>query len=140
MKVLKTILFWFLSLTWGLIMTLIGLVGYAVLTGSANQSRYYLGVHSGISENWGGVSLGPFIFTGKSSSEATKKHELGHSIQNIILGPLFPFIIGIPSAIRCGYYNWYYKYKFPKTQKDLRPYDSIWFEHWATRLGERLFK
>lgn len=27
-------------------------------------------------------------------------HELGHTLQNCLLGPLFPFIVAIPSATR----------------------------------------
>jgi len=54
--------------------------------------------------NWNyGVSLGTMIFLGtiykttKDAGETTKKHEYGHTIQSVILGPLYLIIVGIPS-------------------------------------------
>lgn len=58
-------------------------------------------------------------------------HEYGHSIQNIIFGPLFPFVIGIPSALR-------YWYRELNSEKITTPYDAIWFEGWASKLGKNI--
>lgn len=65
-------------------------------------------------------------------SDYLRSHECGHGLQNIILGPLFPFVIAIPSAIKYQYYNRCYK-----NEKETRPYDSIWFEGQATRWGQK---
>lgn len=66
----------------------------------------------------GSVSLGNFIFLSKSAAVNTFKHELGHTVQSMILGPLYLLVIGIPSFMwallrRCGmflkhsYYDFY---------------------------------
>ena len=48
-----------------------------------------------------GVSLGKFIFVpksaGKDPSEFLLNHEYGHTIQSLILGPLYLPLIGAPS-------------------------------------------
>lgn len=66
-------------------------------------------------------------------------HEWGHGIQNIILGPLMPFLVAIPSCIR----YWYRELLVRSGEKkyaDLPDYDSIWFEGWATKLGKKYYK
>lgn len=73
---------------------------------------------------FGGVSLGYFIFL-KSPSDTDCHHEFGHQIQSLLLGPLYLFIIGLPSAIVCGcklYSNNYEYYNFP-------------WESWADNWG-----
>ena len=76
-----------------------------------------------------GMSLGIFIFVDENSSLIP--HEYGHSIQNIFFGPLFLFIIGIPSFIRCTYYN---------LKKKTEGYYNIWFERQASELGEKFYE
>ena len=89
--------------------------------------------------NWGGAfSMGMFMFLGKGARSCIP-HEYGHSIQVMMWGPLWLFVVAIPSAIRFWYREWYYKHKYPQTRKALPPYDSIWFEGQATRLGHRAF-
>lgn len=47
-----------------------------------------------------------------------------------------PHIVSIPSCIR----YWWREYKIRKgLGNTLPPYDRIWFEGWATRLGEKHF-
>ena len=62
---------------------------------------------------------------------------MGHGIQNLYWGPLMIFVIVIPSVTRFWYREWYWKYRYPKTGKALPPYDSIWFEGQATKLGAK---
>ena len=51
----------------------------------------------------GAVTLGCYVFVGLNSEyRKTVKHELGHTIQSKILGPLYLIVIGIPSIIYCG--------------------------------------
>ena len=51
----------------------------------------------------GAVTLGNYVFVGLNSEyKETVKHELGHTIQSKILGPLYLIVIGIPSITYCG--------------------------------------
>lgn len=55
----------------------------------------------------GGISLGPFAYVSKRMNEPGICHEVdGHTVQSKILGPLYLFIIGIPSAIWASSYNY----------------------------------
>lgn len=140
MKVIKTIGFYFVSFTWGIVMSIIGLIiATALWICGKKGKRFYYCYRFEFGESWGGISLGPFIFTSKNPTLHTLQHEHGHSIQNLMLGILFPFIVGIPSGIRYNYRKWYKKHKYPKTNVPLKPYDSFFVEGWATRLGEKYF-
>jgi hypothetical protein len=44
-------------------------------------------------------SLGPVIFVTPDCENEICKHETGHSVQSLIFGPLFHFIVSIPSVI-----------------------------------------
>ena len=91
--------------TWGLPQSLLGLilavkyrrcphkeVGGALAT-----------LHDG---NWGGVSLGMFIFVpGGLRPEREARllsHEYGHTFQSALLGPLYLLAVGIPSFLWCN--------------------------------------
>jgi hypothetical protein len=87
---------------------------------------------------FGGLSLGLVYFVDKSDNLNTHKHELGHTIQNTWFGPLFPFLIGIPSVIRFQLWDFLSKRYRKKYNKSLS-YDSIWFEGQATKLGYKYF-
>ena len=54
-----------------------------------------------------GYMGGAFIFidTGAEGEEYKKTvsvHEYGHTIQSLILGPLYLFVVGIPSFVWCN--------------------------------------
>ena len=138
MKTFKTIIFWFLSLTWGLPMTLMGaVVALALLITGHTPKRFHHSIYFEVGATWGGFEAGGFFFTDKTPSLHTKQHESGHGLQNIVLGPLMPFVVSIPSAIR----YWYRRIKQRRNPNVvLPPYDSMWFEGQATRLGEKYFK
>lgn len=132
-------LFYLLSFTWGLPMTLIGLIAALILTVLGYKpTKYGCCLHFQVGNSWGGVSLGVVFITDKTTSDHTKNHEHGHSIQGCYWGPLMPFVICIPSAMRYWFRNWYRKYLIrhnkPLSGK-LPDYDSIWFEKQATKLG-----
>lgn len=100
-KTLELILFYTLSLTWGLPMTLIGALITLALLISGNKPKTFHGrIYFEIGRDWGGVNFGPFFLVCENSSLLTKQHECGHGLQNILLGPLMPLIVSIPSAIR----------------------------------------
>lgn len=112
MKRLKLFLFYLLSFTWGLPMTLIGtIVSIILLIGKQKPEKFYNRIYFKIGKNWGGVNFGPIFITDNSPSLHTKQHECGHGLQNIVLGPLMPFVVSIPSMIR----YWLYEMK----RKDL---------------------
>lgn len=78
-----------------------------------------------------GVSLGNYIildykkYCGKCCIN-TKLHEYGHHIQSLYLGPLYLFVVGIPSVIRN------ILYRFFNFKKD---YYAGFPEKWADELG-----
>ena len=76
--------FW-LDLTWGILSTSLGFVSAKV-------------VAPGYMDGWGGAySLGP-VLTGWSGF-SDWQHEYGHTWQNRVLGPLYLFVVAIPSLI-----------------------------------------
>ena len=138
---MRRVVYWFLSLTWGIIMTLVGffatMFSIIFLKGKIHRNGY--GFITEVKGDWGGVSLGAFALCGSYNQidgpcydhawyEQTRKHEFGHSLQNIIFGPLFPFVISIPSVIR------YWLVRFDKLKSE---YESVWFESTATKWGTK---
>lgn len=75
-----------------------------------------------------GLSLDQFIFVNKNASENTIKHEQGHTKQSRMLGPLYLFVVGIPSAIWCHCFEGYRK-------KNNISYYDFYCEKWADQLG-----
>lgn len=135
---MKKFSYWLLSLTWGLPMTLIGLIVALVLLITGHKPhRFGYTFYFKVGKSWGGLELGALFITDANPSKHTLYHEHGHGFQNLWWGPLFPFVIGIPSAIRYWYRELHYwrKGKVPSTR-----YDDIWFEGQATALGEWAFK
>lgn len=126
-------LFYFLSFTWGLPMTLIGLlVALVLLITKHKPEKYGCCLHFKVGDNWGGLNLGVVFLTDKTPDTSTKNHEHGHAIQNCYWGFLTPFVITIPSAIRYWYreLKYYKKGKTPPTE-----YDAFWVEADATSRG-----
>ena len=73
-------------------------------------------------------SCGPFVFINEHMvSEDLIKHELGHSVQSRMLGPLYLFTVGLVSWTNKKLIEWH-----------LLPYGnyfSRWPENWADQLG-----
>lgn len=127
------ILFYILSFTWGLPLTLIGASVALVLTFKGYKpKRYGYCIFYEVGENWGGLNLGLFCFISKNVSKSTKQHEFGHGLQNCLYGILTPFIVTIPSAIR----YWYRRIRQEKGLINITPYDAVWFEKQATEWGK----
>lgn len=90
-------------------------------------------------KNFGGVSLGIFIFINKNRTgdvrHDMKIHEYDHTVQTMILGPLWLFIIAIPSTIWC---NTPYFIKLRK-EKNISYY-RLYCEGWSNLCGLRATK
>lgn len=124
-------LFYALSFSWGIIISLSGiLVAIVLLMFGFIPSMLGYCLHFTIGNDWGGVNLGVVIITDKQLNGASLYHEHGHAIQNCYLGPLMIFLVAIPSTVR----YWYYRICYCRG-KSLPPYDSVWFEKQATDLG-----
>ena len=89
----------------------------------------------------GGRSLGKFVFTHDYEKEQDKvwkltaqekmdKHEYGHAIQSMLLGPFYLFIIGLPSI------SWHKYYKIVNKKKEINYYKDFYTERWADKWGK----
>lgn len=77
----------------------------------------------------GGISLGNYVFVGTKKKDIIK-HEYGHTIQSKLLGPLYLFIIGIPSIVWASIYG---TKLVPETKNG---YYKFYTEKWADKLGQ----
>ena len=112
------------------------------------KSKHYT-YHGAIITEWNvksSMSLGLFVFVTSDPffakkyegrikiGELSKRllvHEYGHTIQSLILGPLYLIVIGIPSTL--------WGFVGAKKRKDEQvPYGAFFTEGWANRLGERV--
>ena len=132
MKKMNKPTYWILSCTWGILMTITGLISalWLMVKGFKSEKNHY-GLAIKVGVGWGGLSLGPIALVSYDASEHTLNHEFGHSIQNCWYGPLMVFVT-LASAARYHYRNWISKHKPTVT---LPPYDAIWFEGEATEIG-----
>ena len=112
------------------------------------SDKHYL-YHGAVVTEWkdkSSVSLGLFVFvteepyfyeklkdeyTMQELSDRLLVHEYGHTIQSLLLGPLYLIVIGIPSTLWgflpvCG----------KKRREGQLSYFSFFTEKWANDLGE----
>lgn len=136
MEKFKYICFWVASIIWGFPLTFIGAIVALIMVITGHKVHragpwIYFRVKS--SGWWGGAELGPFFLVSETAGNHTIRHEAGHGIQNVMLGPFMIFIVCLPSLIRCFWRDRYLK-KHPTAK--LPSYDSIWFEGMASCLGD----
>lgn len=146
-KVFLGVIWWLWQLTWGALLTYIGLIVtlfcIIFLKGKPHKNGFSYIVEVG--GNWGGLELGAVALCGSYSQkdkgcydpawyQHTRKHEFGHNVQQLIFGPLQLFIVGIPSI--CRYWYQVIAEKHGKQFSD-DWYDSAWFEGTATRWGTK---
>lgn len=137
----------FLQWTWGILQNLIGLGIF--LWHIKNPHFLY---HGAVVTEWASdnlsLGMGMFIFMRKSCEGEdtaelsengdyvkTLAHEYGHTIQSLILGPLYLLVISIPSGLWCN---------LPQAdcyrRKNKVSYYEFYPEKWADRLGEKKLK
>ncbi len=129
-------LYYFLQWTWGIVQNLAGFLIFLVLT-AVNPRRARQSFSGATVIKWrlrSSMGLGMFIFLSDRAflPQPLLVHEFGHTLQSIILGPLFIPVIGIPSLL------WASLPVFEKlrTEKNIS-YFAPYFEKWANRLGQR---
>lgn len=81
----------------------------------------------------GGISLGKYIILSAyhadfDRTQDTWNHEYGHTRQSRMLGPLYLFVIGIPSICWAGLYG-------PVIKPTRNGYYKFYPERWADKLG-----
>lgn len=132
-------LYYFLSFTWGLPLTLVGcIVALVLLCLGYRPEKFCYCWHFKVGRKWGGLEFGIIFITDDTPTLHTKCHEFGHGLQNCYWGFLMPFVICIPSAIR----YWWREFIVctGASASLLPPYDSIWFEGDATRRGTEAYQ
>lgn len=96
---MKNLLFWIWQWTWGLPQTLVGFIVFLVCRKRPHGT--YRGCITTRWNNRGSMGMGMFLFLG-SEDPQVRVHEFGHSVQSVILGPLFLPVMGIPSFLWCN--------------------------------------
>ena len=129
---MKRILYGLAQCTWGILQSVIGLAVFLLHAGQPHRL-----FHGAVVTSWekpSGISLGLFIFVPSGTAPSgLLVHEYGHTIQSLILGPLYLFVIGIPSLL------WANLPVFRrKRQEQQIPYSAFYPEKWANVLGERM--
>ena len=136
-------LFMLVQLTWGFLQTFLGFLLFLVNI----KCRHYI-YHGAIVTEWkprSSVSLGLFVFcsdnphfaepNGLTKEDAASRlltHEYGHTIQSLVLGPLYLLIIGIPSV------TWAFLPCFRRMRREKGiPYSRAYCERSANMLGEK---
>ena len=143
-NMIRIILYYFIQCTWGAVQSALGLI-YFILHFS---DRHYF-YHGAVITEWSAkssVSLGMFVFvtrkpyfynklknayTMEELSQRLLVHEYGHTIQSLILGPLYLIIIGIPSTL----WGFLPCCNTKRSTKRIS-YFSFFTEKWANSLGE----
>ena len=128
--------------TWGILQTFLGLVLFL----RHYKAKHY-SYHGAIITEWNSntsISLGLFVFvsaepffvkkfegqfSAKELSSRLLVHEYGHTIQSLMLGPLYLIVIGIPSTL------WGFWMGKKRKEKQI-PYGAFFTEKWANNLGE----
>ena len=120
--------------TWGLPQTLAGLGLY--LAHRTDDHFDYNGARATLWDRDAGVSLGKFIFVPRRRDGTADgfllEHEYGHSLQSLILGPLYLILVGAPSLVwnRLPFFK-------RKRKQSGKSYYSAPFESSANRLASK---
>ena len=143
---MKTVVYVMGQCTWGFLQTRLG---FAFFLAHAGEKHFFY--HGAVVTGWkykNSASLGLFLFlsdpqkSGKKQkknpslsdlSERLLVHEYGHTVQSLMLGPLYLILIALPSALWCSL-----PYCKKKRERKGISYYSFFSEKWADRLGEKV--
>ena len=132
---MKLFLYRLWQCTWGLPQTMLGLLEFVKHRGETHYT-YRGAVVTECKSNLN-ISLGLFVFitedkNGSATSHPTRilVHEYGHTIQSLLLGPLYLLLIGVPSWLWCNLPC----FRRMRRQKGISYY-SFYTEKWADYLG-----
>lgn len=140
MRILYLLLQW----TWGLPQNALGALLFLFFR---KQQRFPF--RYAVATRWthkGSLSLGMFLFLGNVPAHLSAEdrfhveqsilvHEYGHTIQSLILGPLYLLVIGLPSLL---WANAPGLRRF-RIKRGISYY-SMYQEKWANHLGKRVTK
>ena len=129
-KINKT-LFYLIQWTWGLSVNLVGGLIYLICKAKGRKCEKF--GYSYI-QHTKKKKICLFIFMkGDHPNETwtynTRIHEYGHTWQCLLLGPFYWFVIGLPSAIWCNFFEGYRK-------KNNKSYYVFYPEKWANYNGQ----
>ena len=141
---IRTALFILAQCTWGILQTFVGSIVFLI-----NIRRKHYMFHGAVVTEWNlrsSLSMGLFLFVSSEPcacghcsreevSERLVVHEYGHSIQSLILGPMYMFAMAIPSMLWAGL-PCFEKLRLKKNIK----YHRLYTERWANHLGEKVLK
>lgn len=129
---MKRLLYYLIQLTWGIIQTTLGFIIFLIFI--RNRHVIFNGAIATEWHRYDGLSLGLFIFVPENIEINKKyyiyKHEYGHTIQSLILGPLYLLIIGLPSLI------WSKLYHNNMTRNNKNNYYDFFTERSANYFGK----
>lgn len=141
-----SVVFIMIQWSWGIIQNIVGFLIFICCRD--RKHSYYKGTIITVWDHEFCMGIGMFIFMretrrkdakhnsfSQETFEKIKVHEYGHTVQSMILGPLFLPVIGIPS---CMWANIPLLKRYRKEHKI--SYYSFYPEKWANHLGERITK
>ena len=111
--------------SWGFFQSLAGLA--VLLLHLRRRHFWYHGAYVTVWSRRSSVALGMFIFLAEVPEPIQKRllvHEYGHTVQSMMLGPVFLLLVGLPSVLWAS--RW---------RSGLRSYFSVYPEKWANHLG-----
>ena len=133
-KGIAKILFLLVQWTWGMSVNFVGAIVFLILSSKNRWEAFNNAYICYIPGFKGGLSLGLFIFMEDTDREQwtynTRIHEYGHTIQCLLLGPLYWIVVALPSAIWCNFFAGYRKKKNVS-------YYKLYCESWANKWGEK---
>ena len=127
------ILFYLLQFTWGATVNLAGLLVFLFCHSRFRSKMFRNAIVTYLPGNRGGLSLGIFIFLSVRNTQESSRlcaHEYGHTVQCLLLGPLYWVVVAIPSVI------WYHFFAGYREKRGI-PYDALFCERWATAWGRK---
>ena len=134
---MRTVFYILWQCIWGLPQTLLGFAVFLLHVGRPHS--FYHGAIVTVWKKRSSASMGLFLFIAENAWSSPKRaerllvHEYGHTVQSLVLGPLFLPVVGLPSFLWAG---------LPvcqklRTRKNISYY-TFYPEKWADRWGEKV--